>query len=111
MGPERLAAAKEPRVQNDAIFSDLTADLLLMTQQTTWHAWCKAEGTTSITMKHLLSALPLLLAAAVIAVIATAFAFDLRIFNPNTLALGAGIFTCAGLCTMSGADARTNRCG
>lgn len=61
-------------------------------------------------MKHILSALPLLLAIGAFALIAAAFAFDLRIFTPNSLALGAGILTCAGLCAMAGADSRTNRC-
>ncbi|MBK8478741.1 MAG: hypothetical protein IPL39_21400 [Opitutaceae bacterium] len=60
-------------------------------------------------MKHLLSALPLLLATAAMALIAAAFAFDLRIFTPNSLGVGAGILTCAGLCAMSGAEPRSHR--
>ena len=61
-------------------------------------------------MKHLVASLPLLLAVAAIALVATAFAFDLPIFTPNTLGVGAGILTCAGLCAMSAADSRSNRC-
>ena len=61
-------------------------------------------------MKLLIASLPLLLAVAAIALIAAAFAFDLPIFTPNTLGVGSGILTCAGLCAMSAADARSNRC-
>jgi len=60
-------------------------------------------------MKHFLSALPLLLAAAAFALIAAAFAFDLRIFTPNSLGLGAGILTCLGLGAMSATDGRSVR--
>ena len=61
-------------------------------------------------MKHLLSALPLVLAIAATAALAAAFVLDLRILSPDTLGLGAGLVTCLGLCSMSATDARSRCC-
>lgn len=55
-------------------------------------------------MKNVLSALPLLLAAAAIALTTAALAFGLRIITPDTLAAGIGLLTCSGLCAMGTAD-------
>ncbi len=62
-------------------------------------------------MKHLLSALPLLLAASAIVLFLAACVFGLRIISPEALGLGAGIITCLGLGAMSAADGRSLRYG
>ncbi len=61
-------------------------------------------------MKHLLASSTLLVTAAAIAIAAVVLALNLSIVTPDTLGLGIGLLTCAGLCAMSGADSRANHC-
>ncbi len=61
-------------------------------------------------MKHLVSALPLLLTATAIALFVAACAFGLRIISPDTLGLGAGFLTCLGLGAMSAAEGSRRTC-
>lgn len=60
-------------------------------------------------MKRLLSTLPLLLGGAALAFLTACLAFGSGLITPDTLGLGAGLVTCAGLCAMSGADGRRGR--
>ena len=61
-------------------------------------------------MKHLLASSTLLVSALAIATGAIVLALNLRIVTPNTLGMGIGLLTCAGLCAMAGTDTRSSRC-
>lgn len=60
-------------------------------------------------MKHLLSTLPLLLAAGALVLFIAGLAVGCSLLTPNVLGLGAGLVTCAGLCAMTESDARASR--
>lgn len=65
---------------------------------------------THNTMKTILSSVPLLVSAAVIATATIVVLCNLRIVTPDALGLGAGIATSAGLLAMMARDLESKSC-